>query len=210
MKDGVSVMEEVFRADRLFEVAAIYWNPLQSEALCNVLNKLGVEVRASPCVRGGRLEKGHEHGATATFLGFCAIAVKVEWKDGSDIEQRNGVFVDQAPSRQERPGFRSPGLAQCDEAKVLAREHVVHERLARRADEALRLTAVPGKTDVEWPVENWTEAFGTAVSEHIRLCVGYFPVSAVLLEVELLAESGLVELPEIFDRPSDAVLGEMN
>lgn len=68
-------------------------------------------------------------------------------------------------------------------------------------DEALRLAAVPSEAHVEWLVENWSEAVQAAVSEHVRLCACHFPVAAVLLQVELLAESGLVELPEIFDRP---------
>src|SRR5207245_3098935 len=77
MEERVGVMENVFRADCLFEIAAIYRKPLQSEALGQVLNELGIEVCAPAAVRGRGFEEGHQHGASAALPGFFMAAVKI-------------------------------------------------------------------------------------------------------------------------------------
>src|ERR1039458_9317420 len=74
-----------------------------------------------------------QHRAAAAFRFPMAVAIKVEREHGSNVENGNSVFVDQSPPNEEGSSFRSPGLAQSDDSKILTGQHVSHDLFSRAA-----------------------------------------------------------------------------
>ena len=101
MKNGVGVIENVFRAESLFQIAPPIWHECQINRISKMFHKFCRKIRAATIFMRHKF----------SLLFSLAIRIKIKWKDSSDVENGYDVFANKSSPDKKCIGLPAASLS---------------------------------------------------------------------------------------------------